>query len=380
MKVQKYAYFLYFYKNVLKKSTKFNLLRLLPLLMIIKPRNLCKKFMNRNFENKQNWLIRTDDLAGMLKNLHQNATDTAKNIDKIPPQPQCINLFQSAIYKRKYKEQYFGSVDIYGNAHLNDSEDEDEPLKGIAILDLNGMLMKESYFDWWDYSWKEGTKRINDKLHILGNDPNVLGVLIRVDSIGGSANGAETLATTVYEFKNRYKKPIWAHIDGAAYSAAYKIVSGADRIIVSGESSAVGSIGTMVQYYDDSKYLADLGIEPVEIYATLSKNKNKAWRDIKDGKMQAIIGELDKMNNIFINHVIKARGAKMGIAGKTAQDFTVDDAPAQITGETYMGKDAIAAGLVDEIATEEDTLVKMVKKLEKPQVIESGNIFGSLIV
>lgn len=335
--------------------------------------------MNRNFENKQNWLIHTDDLAVTLKNLRQNAADTAKNIDKVPPQPQCINLFQSALYKRKYKEQYFGSVDIYGS-QPNDNNSEDEDLKGIAILDLNGMLMKESYFDWWDWAWKDGTKRINDKLHILGNDPNILGVLLRVDSVGGSANGAETLATTVYDFKSKYKKPIWAHIDGSAYSAAYKIIAGADKIVLSGESSAVGSIGTMVQYYDDTKYLESLGIEPVEIYATLSKNKNKAWRDIKDGKMQAIVSELDKMNNIFINHVIKSRGAKIGITGKVAEDFTVDNAPEQITGDTYMGKDAITAGLADEIATEEDTLLKMVKKLEKPPVIESGNIFSSFIV
>ncbi len=320
--------------------------------------------MSINLGNNQNWLIHTSSLASCLKKINQNAEQTLKSTGKFPKQNGQL-LFYSG--KRKYKENYFNlGTEIYNPKKEND----DEELLGIAVLNLRGTLFKESYFDWYSCQWVEGTQIINEKLHLLGNDPEVLGVMIKVDSSGGAANGAETLANTIYNFKSNYKKPIWAYIDGSAYSAAYKIIAGCDMIILSGESSSVGSIGTMVQFYDDKKYLENLGIEPVEIYATLSKNKNKAWRDMQDGKTLEIIKELDKLNNIFINHVVKSRGAKMGIPSQ-ATDYNVDNAPEQITGQTYMGNEAIQAGLADEIATEEYTLAKMFKKLDKTKNTES---------
>lgn len=317
--------------------------------------------MKRNFDANTTWLIRSSNLAAAIQELKKGAELTAQNIDKLKIKNGLFS--QSDIYKWRYKDSYF-STEVYNN---DDGEtDPNEPTSnGIAVINLTGVLLKDSYFDWYRFKYNEGMQSVGDKLQKLGQDNSILGVMIRVDSIGGSASGTETLANIIYNFKNTYKKPIWAHIDGTAYSAAYKVISGADRIILSGESSQVGSIGTMLQFYDDTDYYKKEGLKNVELYATLSENKNKEWRDYQDGKTQAIINELDKMNIIFLNQVIKGRGEKMGIKGKEAKDFTLENVPEQLTGATYMGQEAINAGLADEIASEQDALAKMFKKLDK---------------
>lgn len=265
-------------------------------------------------------------------------------------------------YKRKHKKE-MGDVEIYGE---EEQEDNGEPIvkNGIGIIHIKGPITKESYCS-------SGTDDINNLLIQFGQDPNIRGVLLVVDSGGGQVSGTETLANTVQGFNRTYKKRIEAFVDGVAGSAAYWIISGADKITLSGETSSVGSIGTMATIVNTDKMNNTIGFKVDNIYATISKNKNLEYEQAQKGNFDPMrTNVLDKLNTVFVRQVIKGR-----YRGKyVAEELNVENVPEQLSGRMYFGSDAKTIGLADSINTLADTLALFDMRSQQQEQIESmGN-------
>jgi len=231
---------------------------------------------------------------------------------------------------------------------------------GIGILHLSGYLTKEETFMNW-YTGSPAVGTVLADLNLMADDPRVQGVAICVDSPGGDVRGIEELANTIRSFYARCKKRVQAYIDGSAASAAYWAVSGADRIVLIGNSSCVGSIGTMITVADYSEYEQRLGIVARSIYATLSTEKNKPYEEAKLGNDEPMRQLLDKYNNVFIGDVIRGRYRNT----YRVEELTPENAPEQFKGSMYFGREAIAVGLADGIAaTKDDALGAFVFLLE----------------
>jgi ClpP class serine protease len=254
-----------------------------------------------------------------------------------------------AMKPRKIKAD--SESEIYGE----ESEDETVTPEGIAIVYIKGVIQKDS-----DYCTR-GTTEINNELIELGEDPNIKGVILCVDSGGGQVAGTEQLADTIYNFKRNYKKRIEAVVDMAG-SAAYWIVSGCDKIYLSGQTACVGSIGTMATIVNQSVYEAMLGISIINIYATLSTNKNIEFEEAQKGNYEPMRADiLDKLNNVFLSAVIRGRYRET----YKANELTLENIPEQLTGKIYFGKDGISVGLADGIATLEQALKTFDSKLQR---------------
>jgi ClpP class serine protease len=267
---------------------------------------------------------------------------------------------QRKAHRSRYATQYFAAGSLKkmppykGNGEWGEEGEARESdtvlANGIAVVYLKGMVSKDG--DWC----ARGTAAINAELHELGAIDSVKGVLLCIDSAGGSVDGTETLANTIYDYRRRYKKPVWAFVDGQAASAAYWIASGADKIYISGETAAVGSIGTMVQIANYEGIEQAMGIEVITIYATLSTQKNKPYDEALNGNPQPMREQvLDKLNGVFLRSVIRGRYLR-------AIDYntlTAENVPEQLAGKMYFGSDAIAIGLADKIATFDNTLQTM---------------------
>lgn len=255
---------------------------------------------------------------------------------------QFVAAGKKAVPYRKMGRYNDKETELYADSDEQECEDESESevtSSGIAIVYIKGIIQKNS-----DYCTR-GTDEINAEMHELGKDPRVRGVLLCVDSGGGQVSGTEQLADTIYNFYRMYKKRVQAVVDMAG-SAAYWIVSGADKIWLSGESSCVGSIGTMASIVSTKDFEKTMGINTYNIYATLSFNKNKEYENALIGDPEPMRSQiLDKLNKVFLNAVIRGRYLRQ-------YDFdmlTAENAPEQLTGKVYFGSDGIAIGLADGI-------------------------------
>lgn len=257
-------------------------------------------------------------------------------------------------YKSGKKKTPYTDSEIYSEEE-HDDDDALVTAEGIAVVHIKGLIQKDS-----DYCTR-GTDEINRELVELGENPRIKGVILYVDSGGGQVAGTEQLANTVYNFKRRFDKRIEAVVDTAG-SAAYWIVSGCDKIHLSGSTSCAGSIGTMATIVNMADYEAMIGVQVFNIYATLSTNKNKEYSEAQEGRPELMRTEvLDKLNSVFLGAVIRGRYRNT----YNVDNLTPENVPEQLTGKIYFGKDAISIGLADGIATLEEVLITFDSKLPK---------------
>jgi len=108
----------------------------------------------------------------------------------------------------------------------------------------------------------EGTITENEellkRLKRVGEAAHVKGVILTVDSPGGTTAGGEA----IYEAVRRLsaEKPVVAQVGTLAASAGYMIASAADHIVAR-QSSIVGSIGVLVQFPDVTGLMDMVGVK-----------------------------------------------------------------------------------------------------------------------
>ncbi len=207
----------------------------------------------------------------------------------------------------------------------------------VAVINISGPILKNDQF-----CGPVGTATIGKWIEDADANSSVTGIVLKIDSPGGSVDGTEALAAVV---KNT-KKPIVALVDGMAASAAYWIASAADEIIANGKTSFVGSIGTFISINDFSEALLKMGIKTHDIYATASTDKNGEFRSVINNEdTKPMVKMLDKLNKVFTSTVSSNRSGKF--------DLEKEDV---LTGKLYTSAEAVKFGLVDSIGSLNDAI------------------------
>lgn len=201
----------------------------------------------------------------------------------------------------------------------------------IAVISIAGPLMKA------DYCGSFGTASIRDLIQLAEQTTSVKTILFVIDSPGGTVDGTQLLADAI---TNCTKKTI-ALIDGYCCSAAYWIASACNEIYASANTDIIGSIGTMIGFYDDTQALQNEGLVLREFYATDSVDKNAAFRDAQNGDGKRIVAEyLDPTNSIFKTNVQNNRTGKIDLKKENV-----------LTGKIYHADEAVKVGLIDGISS-----------------------------
>ena len=219
----------------------------------------------------------------------------------------------------------------------------------IAVIEINGPLMKND-----QNCGPVGTATIASWIQQADKNPNIDGIILKIDSPGGTVDGTEHIASVI----SSTKKKTVAFVDGMACSAGYWIASSANEIIASGQTSMIGSIGTMSSFMDVKPVLEKMGVKFHEINATDSVDKNKVFNDFmkgtEEGYQQYRETILDPLNKVFTGTVSKNRQGKIDTSKENV-----------LTGKVYFAKPALKAGLIDQIGTM-DTAIQSIRN-SKPK-------------
>lgn len=217
----------------------------------------------------------------------------------------------------------------------------DAPPGSIAVIGISGPLQKADQF-----CGPVGMANIGESIKQADGNPNIDGIILQIDSPGGTVDGTETLGQII----SNTKKPIVAFVDGLAASAAYWLASSTDEIIACGKTTQIGSIGTAMRFADLQPRLEKEGVKFHEIYATLSADKNKDFREARGGNYTTLINEtLDPMNDVFLNTVKKNRAGKLDLKKENV-----------LTGKVYLASAAKDNGLIDAIGSM-DTAIQSIR-------------------
>lgn len=188
----------------------------------------------------------------------------------------------------------------------------------------------------------EGTINENEKLMALIADAAeadaVKGVILAIDSPGGSTAGGEAIYESVRGLAA--KKPTVAQVGTLAASAGYMIAAATDHIVAR-QTSIVGSIGVLFQYPDLSQLLNSAGIKVETIKSSPLKAEpnffNPASEDAKSMIRRMIMDSYDWFVAIVDDRRPLDRTQTLALAD----------------GSVFTGRQALANKLVDSLGGEE---------------------------
>lgn len=219
---------------------------------------------------------------------------------------------------------------------------------GVATVEISGSLV-EGESGWMRLFGVLGYTDINNALVDAVSDPEVKQVLLHINSGGGQVNGVMELSNTIQSIGKI--KPIDTHTSTGMASAAYWLgVNG--RHISAEQTALVGSIGVLKVHAEMSKQLEQDGINVTVMRSGTHKALVNKYEPLTEAAKAEVQGQLNDIYGIFIGHVAKARG------------ITVSEADTQMgQGKEFLGKRALAAGLVDMVANK-DKVISFVKKID----------------
>ena len=205
------------------------------------------------------------------------------------------------------------------------------PGRKVALLVLSGEII------WGEGSYDQiGSYQVEQTLDMILSDPSNAALVIRLDSPGGSAMGAEAIRRKLEKFHN-YGIPLYVSMGNTGASGGYWIASEADEIWA-GESTLTGSIGVFSYFFTMEDFLKEKAGVNVDGYGTtalsdvyrLDRNTSKE----ADMMMQAGV---DQTYRQFLDIVSRRRG------------IPVERLKTLAEGQVWTGRQALERGLVDNI-------------------------------
>ncbi len=180
----------------------------------------------------------------------------------------------------------------------------------------------------------------------------VRGVFLTINSPGGTAFDSDAIYRLLLEYKERYKIPVFAHVDGLCASGAIYIGCAADKIYAS-SSSSIGSVGVFSRAFNFSKLADLLGIEGVSLYAGKGKDELDPWRPWKEGEGENRQRLIRHSYERFVDIVAKHRGIDRGVL--------INDWGAGI----YPAADALVKSFIDQIADRKSQALEALARASK---------------
>ncbi|MEI7656532.1 MAG: S49 family peptidase [Phycisphaerae bacterium] len=112
----------------------------------------------------------------------------------------------------------------------------------IAVLHVDGAIVDGDSRASLRGGGEVGSRTIRNALEEILHEPQIKGVVLRIDSPGGSAVASEIMWQGIRRVAD--VKPVWVSVGGMAASGGYYLAVAGDRIFVN-PSSVVGSIGVV---------------------------------------------------------------------------------------------------------------------------------------
>jgi protease-4 len=167
-------------------------------------------------------------------------------------------------------------------------------------------------------------------------DSGAQGIVLLINSPGGSPVQAGIINDEIRRLKAKYKKPVYAVVEESCASAAYYIAAATDRIFVD-KASIVGSIGVLMDGFGFTGLMEKLGVER----RLMTAGENKGFLDpfSPQTEKQRVFAQamLDQIHKQFIDAVKAGRGKRL------------KETPELFSGLFWTGQQAVEMGLADQL-------------------------------
>lgn len=215
--------------------------------------------------------------------------------------------------------------------------------KHTAVVDLHGVI---------GIGADTNAERVINGLQAAFKDKNTKGVILRINSPGGSPVQAGYINDEIRRLRAKYPNtPLYSVVEDICASGGYYVAAASDKIFVD-KASIVGSIGVIMDSFGFTGTMDKLGVER----RLLTAGENKGFLDPfspSNPKQEAYAKEmLGEIHNQFIQIVRQGRGKRL------------KESPEMFSGLVWSGERSIQLGLADGLGSAEYVAREIIKAEE----------------
>jgi len=198
--------------------------------------------------------------------------------------------------------------------------------KHTALVEVQGIIAPGT---------DASAEKVNLALQAAFKDSNTQGVVLRINSPGGSPVQAQSIFDEVKRLRQKHPDiPLYAVVEDLCASGGYYVAAAADRIFVA-KGSIVGSIGVRMDNFGVVGLMEKLGVER----RLLTAGKNKALLDpflpLEESHKQIATDLINEIHAQFIAAVKQGRGKRL------------KETPDMFSGLIWTGAKSVELGLAD---------------------------------
>ena len=213
----------------------------------------------------------------------------------------------------------------------------------VVIIDVDGLIMnrrKRGLF-----GGENPVSLFVEKLIKARKDDDVVGLILRINSPGGSVTASDIMYEQVLRFRReRPDVPVVALIEDVGASGGYYLACSAQEIVAH-PTSVTGSIGVVVPAISFAGTMAKIGITAQAVTSGPFKDMASPLKALDPADLKILQGIVDEFHVRFVSVVDAGRPA-----------LTAEKIRAIADGRIYTGEQALANGLVDRLGQMEDVV------------------------
>jgi protease-4 len=229
--------------------------------------------------------------------------------------------------------------------------------KHTALVELEGVIGPES---------KASSERMIKALNRAFKDRNTQGVIVRINSPGGSPVQAGYINDEIRRLRAKNPGiPVYAVVQDLCASGGYYVAVAADKIYVD-KASLIGSIGAIIGSFGFVGSMEKLGIERRAYTSGDNKDFLDPFAPEKPEHREHAKKMLSEIHNQFINVVKQGRGARL------------KESPEIFSGLVWTGEKSIELGLADALGSAEYVAREVVKAEKLVDFTPEDNVFEVL--
>jgi protease-4 len=209
----------------------------------------------------------------------------------------------------------------------------------VLLLEIDGVISESVEPTRFGFDESESVvARARSQLEKARRDDDVVALVLRIQSPGGTATASEILYREILRFKEESGVPVVAALMGVATSGAYYAAMAADTVLAH-PTTVTGSIGVIFRGVNVSGLMGKLGIQDQTITSGEYKDAGSPLREMRPEERRQIQGILDDLHERFREVVAEGRPQ----LGRERVAELAD-------GRIYSAEQALALGLVDGVA------------------------------
>jgi protease-4 len=230
---------------------------------------------------------------------------------------------------------------------LHDGDDEK-----ILILDISGIIIDSRPTNVFGSPTEINiTARIREQLEKAEDDPDIKGLILKIDSPGGAVTASDIIHHEIMRYKKRTGIYTIAQMESVAASGGYYIAAAADEISAY-PTTITGSIGVIITMVNIEGLLENIGVENETIASGDAKQMGSFLKKMSNEEKALFQQIVTSLYERFLSVVLEGR-----------PDLDRKSLLKVADGRVILAQEAKNAGLIDHVQYWDETLTLMKNKI-----------------